>query len=285
MALFDGCLLVSDVDGTLVGGTDPIAPYNVEKINYFVDNGGLFTLATGRCADACRELVENLGIRLSAPAAVVNGTVIYDYSNNRVVASTGLDDESRAAIVRISKTENALLGIEIHSRDKVIDARVTHEIDLHNLYEDLHPILLDCEAALSCEWNKVLFSFEPGYTREELRDVLISEGVAPDQIMFTNAYLDDGIHDYLEVVPKDADKGTGIKMLADKLGIDIKNVYGIGDFYNDIPMLRTVGHPIVVAGAPKEIEQLAEFVSLSVTEGAIGRLVEYIEERIKANEN
>ncbi len=284
MALFDGCLLVSDVDGTLVSGSNPIAPYNVEKINYFIDNGGLFTLATGRCADACRELVENLGIRLSAPAAIVNGSVIYDYSANTVVGSTKVDEDTRAVIVRISKRENPLLGIEIHSRDKVIDARVTHEIDLHNLYEDLHPLLFDCETALSYEWNKVLFSFEPGYTREELKEVLIGEGVAPEQILFTNAYLDDGIHDYLEVVPKGADKGTGIKMLADKLGIDIKNVYGIGDFYNDIPMLKTVGHPAVVAGAPKEIEQLAEFVSLPVEEGAVGRLVDYIEERIKANE-
>jgi len=280
---FSGILLISDIDGTLIGGAPTVSEYNAQKINYFIENGGLFTIATGRCVDACRDLLKS--VNLSAPAAVVNGTVIYDYKTEKVVASRGIDDKTKKLVCKAVNNRHPGLGAEVHSRDKVIDVAVTHEVDIHNLYEDLHPLVMSADESLEYEWNKVLFTFEDGYTREELRDELIRLGVSENQIMFTNAHLDDGIHSYLEVNPVGADKGTGILMLADSLGIDIKNVYGIGDYYNDVPMLKIVGTAAVVAGAPKEILELADFVSSTVEEGTVGHFIDYIEERMQNDEN
>ncbi|MBR3593893.1 MAG: HAD-IIB family hydrolase [Clostridia bacterium] len=283
MAKFGGLLLVSDIDGTLIGGAPKVSDANAQKINYFIENGGYFTIATGRCVDACRELLKS--VNLSAPAAMVNGTVIYDYAAEQVVTSRGMDDEIKNIVCEIAKRKNPLIGIEIHSREKVIDVAITREVDIHNLYEDLHPLIMTIDEALDYEWNKVLFTFEEGYTNVDLREDLLALGAKENQLMFTNAHLDDGIHNYLEVVPAGADKGTGIKLLADSLGIDIKNVYGIGDFYNDIPMLKTVGCAAVVAGAPQEIIEMADFVSSTVEEGAVGRFIDYIEERMQNDEN
>ncbi len=274
---------MSDIDGTLIGSSSGISQYNIDKINYFIENGGLFTIATGRCVDACRELLSRVSI--SAPAAVTNGALIYDFSTETVVGSAGLDDDTRRLVCKIASEKNPLVGIEIHSRDKVIDAALTKEVEIHNLYEDLSPLFMGCDEALDLEWNKAFFTFEEGYTREELREKAIEYGIDPSQIVFTNAHLDDGVHDYMEIIPKNTDKGTGIKMLANTLGIDIKNVYGIGDFYNDIPMLRTVGCAAVVAGAPADVSELADFVSSSVDEGAVGHFIDYIEERMLTNEN
>ncbi len=283
MADFSGKLLVSDIDGTLIGGKPEVSQYNVERINYFIENGGYFTLATGRCVDACRDFLKS--VKLSAPAAVLNGTVIYDYATERVIASRGLDDKMKKIVCEIAKRNNPLVGIEVHSRDKVIDVAVTREVDIHNLYEDLHPLYMNIDEALEYEWNKVLFTFEEGYTRDQLREDFLALGADKDQLMYTNAHLDDGIHNYFEAIPVGADKGTGITMLAEKLGVDIKNVFGIGDFYNDIPMLKTVGCAAVVAGAPEDIIKLADFVSSSVDEGAVGHFIDYIEERMQKHEN
>ncbi len=278
MSKFSNCLLISDIDGTLIGGSPVVSEYNAQKIDYFIENGGLFTIATGRCVDACRDILTRINI--SAPAAMVNGSVIYDYKTEKVIASRGMDDEIRKIVCDVVKENDPLIGAEVHSREKVIDVAITHEVDIHNLYESLSPLIMSVADALKYEWNKVLFTFEAGRTREELHKKFISMGVAPEQLVFSNAYLDDGVHDYLEVIPKNTDKGTGIKMLADALGIDIENVYGIGDFYNDVPMLKTVGCAGVVAGAPQEIIDLADFVSSSVEEGAVGHFIDYIEERM-----
>lgn len=48
MGIFDGYLLVSDMDGTLLNSNGKLSEENKKAIEYFVDNGGQFTLATGR---------------------------------------------------------------------------------------------------------------------------------------------------------------------------------------------------------------------------------------------
>ena len=51
MGIFDGCLLACDIDGTLVSG-ELLPERNVERIEYFVSEGGAFSLSTGRTAAA-----------------------------------------------------------------------------------------------------------------------------------------------------------------------------------------------------------------------------------------
>ena len=103
MAKFSGLLLVTDIDGTLIGGEPKICEYNAKKIKYFIENGGFFTIATGRCVDACREIIE--GVELSAPAAVLNGTVLYDFKNENVLKSSEVDDVVRSACIYKQQNE------------------------------------------------------------------------------------------------------------------------------------------------------------------------------------
>ena len=57
MGKFDNVLLASDYDNTLVytqsifdggGAVPPIPPYNLQRLRYFTENGGRFTLVSGR---------------------------------------------------------------------------------------------------------------------------------------------------------------------------------------------------------------------------------------------
>lgn len=279
MGIFDGCLLVSDVDGTLIG-TGFLPRQNIDGINRFIEGGGRFTLATGRCCDAVRELIEEIPI--NAPALITNGVVVYDFENERVVRSVGIDKSIKNEILNLLDNLSEKIGVELHSRDKVIDLIITNEVYLHNKYENLHPVDWDKEQIKNAEWSKLFFTFEDISEREKLKEMLIDCGVAEEQIMFTNAYLDDGIHNYLEVMPLGENKGTGVHALAKELGIENDMVFGIGDYYNDIPLLTAVGCASVVSGAPEEITALADFVSCPVAEGAVGKFIDYIEERMLA---
>lgn len=50
-----------------------------------------------------------------------------------------------------------------------------------------------------------------------------------------------------------ANKGSGVKALCDKLGIDLSQVMAFGDNYNDVSMLDIVGHPFIMSGAAEEL--------------------------------
>ena len=85
MGKFDGVLLASDYDNTLVytqsifdggGAVPPIPPYNLQRLRYFTENGGRFTLVSGRTW----ALVEHLlpGLPINAPVGIGNGAGLMD---------------------------------------------------------------------------------------------------------------------------------------------------------------------------------------------------------------
>ena len=52
MGKFDGVLLVSDFDDTLYGSDLTVSGENVKAVRYFIEQGGCFTVATGRARPA-----------------------------------------------------------------------------------------------------------------------------------------------------------------------------------------------------------------------------------------
>ena len=94
---FEGILLCSDIDGTLFYYDpelkDGYVPENVcRAIRYFQENGGRFTLATGRfplyAATALTQYVTP-----NAPLITLNGAVIYDAENEKILFSAPIIDD------------------------------------------------------------------------------------------------------------------------------------------------------------------------------------------------
>ena len=48
MKKFQGMLLLSDMDGTILNDKKEISQENKDAVRYFTENGGYFSLATGR---------------------------------------------------------------------------------------------------------------------------------------------------------------------------------------------------------------------------------------------
>ena len=65
---FSDYLLVSDMDATLLNDDHIISEENRQAIDYFIKNGGRFTVATGRMVEAVRAYMPNLHI--NAPAVL-----------------------------------------------------------------------------------------------------------------------------------------------------------------------------------------------------------------------
>ncbi|MBQ7040251.1 MAG: HAD-IIB family hydrolase, partial [Clostridia bacterium] len=76
MGKFSGVLIACDVDGTLVEG-GVLSDENAKAIRWFIKEGGLFTVATGRTPNHIKEhYMPSLSV--NAPMICVNGTVIAD---------------------------------------------------------------------------------------------------------------------------------------------------------------------------------------------------------------
>lgn len=60
---------------------------------------------------------------------------------------------------------------------------------------------------------------------------------------------------YIEILLKGYSKGTGVKKIVDVLGASMEDTYGFGDSMNDLPMLETVAHGIVMGEATEELKK------------------------------
>ena len=105
---FDGLLLVSDIDNTLMI-KNFIPEENKKAIKYFTDNGGLFTIASGRNPVTAVTIAESVGV--NAPLICVNGGMIYDKSLNQKLHNIFLTEKIDSYInILLDKFPNLCYG-------------------------------------------------------------------------------------------------------------------------------------------------------------------------------
>ena len=76
MSLFSDILLTVDFDLTLTAPDSTIPQRNLEAIRYFMENGGAFTVNTGRSLGMFRNYLDIIPV--SAPLLLYNGSAAYD---------------------------------------------------------------------------------------------------------------------------------------------------------------------------------------------------------------
>ena len=76
MGIYSDILLTVDYDRTLTGPDSTIPARNIEAIQYFIDNGGAFTVNTGRSVPMARPFMEK--VPTNAPLLLYNGSAAYD---------------------------------------------------------------------------------------------------------------------------------------------------------------------------------------------------------------
>ena len=83
MGKFDGVLLVSDFDGTIYGSKYEIGERNRKALCTFMDQGGRFTVATGRAYRTFAEYMPTVPI--NAPIILSNGSNLYDFETGEML--------------------------------------------------------------------------------------------------------------------------------------------------------------------------------------------------------
>ena len=76
MAIFSDILLTADYDRTLTAPDSTIPQRNLEAIRYFMENGGAFTVNTGRSLPMTRGFRDKVPV--NAPLLLYNGSAAYD---------------------------------------------------------------------------------------------------------------------------------------------------------------------------------------------------------------
>lgn len=278
MGLFDGCLLACDIDGTLIVN-EYISQRNIDKIKYFVNEGGHFCLATGRTAGAISHATSQLDC--ISPSIVANGSMIYDIKNDKAIYEVFVP-QSDYHIVKAVIDGCKTVGVEAHTGKSVILLNESQETIDHEKYENIDAISLDYEAALQYNWNKVLYLFTDLDEAKKVKDI-IAKFSHDSEFVDTSAMINDKRRYYYEQVPKNVSKSTTLKILCDKLNITPGCCFAIGDYYNDVRMIKAADIGATLIDSPDEVKNAADVVVGTAQNGAVADFIDYLTERMLNN--
>ena len=281
MGRFDGVLLASDFDNTLIYTEEalirgqPIPPLperNRQALAYFMGEGGRFAVSTGRALAAFEKYAP--AVPMNAPAVICNGAALYDFAKGEYLASALLDEDARrrGQLVLDRFPEAA---VEAYHIDNVIHAVHPNEITRH--HEHLTkvgvteaPSLLDVPLPL----GKLLFEADHE-TLLKIRDFLTDRGWGGDyELIFSGQSL-------LEMTAKGANKGGMVRRLAELLGIPREHVYCVGDEANDLPMLQWAAEGFAPANCIPAVRDSGATLVSHALDGALADVVELLERKYR----
>ena len=128
MGKFDGVLLVSDFDDTLYSGHNQVAPRNLQALDYFIAQGGRFTVATGRAHRTFAPYAHL--VPLNAPAVLSNGSALYDFQAGKMILQTFLSPTVLPDFQAVCDAFPAL-ALEAYHGEEIYAYRPNHVTDAH----------------------------------------------------------------------------------------------------------------------------------------------------------
>lgn len=72
-----------------------------------------------------------------------------------------------------------------------------------------------------------------------------------------------------ELINKKFDKGTGIRLVAERFGMTLADTVGFGDSMNDLEMIQTVGTSVCMDNGSPKLKEISDIICPSVTEDGL----------------
>lgn len=280
---FDGVLLATDFDDTLfrsnitgAGGvseaekrSEPVLfGRNKQAVEFFLAQGGYFTVATGRACQTFAPYVTR--VPMNAPAVLANGAVIYDFQAGVELSHAYLP---QSIVPHAQALAQALpeLGFETHLGELIYTYR-PNEITRRHIHKLGCPFVECGFEEMPLPWTKLL-------VQHEAHDYLVRAAAwlgerypGRYEAIFSNHHL-------LEVTDHGATKGGAVLEVARRLGVRRENLYCVGDNQNDIPMLAVAAQAFAPANCAPEVRDFGAVLVCPCEEGAIADVVEALDRR------
>ncbi|MDW8802324.1 Cof-type HAD-IIB family hydrolase [Clostridium sp. A1-XYC3] len=253
-------LIATDMDGTLLNEQDKINEEFFHVLNELREKNILFTAASGR-----------------------------QYYNLLNKFSKAKDD-----ILYVAENGSYVIfrGEELYS--SVIDKTVVKSLlDLGRQIEDCELIICGKKSAyVEKNHKKFIEEVERYYLKYEIVDSL--DHVDDDILKVTLCDFKGALENsnkifkasygdtlqitvsgkiWLDVINKDVNKGTAIKLLQEKFNIKPEETMVFGDYFNDIEMFKSAYYSYAMANAPEEVKKHSRFIAESNRDNGVLKVI------------
>ncbi|MBQ6163880.1 MAG: HAD-IIB family hydrolase [Clostridia bacterium] len=260
---FEKCLIASDYDGTLYDNTGTVPAAVIDAIQYYMSEGGFFTVCTGRIRQGFRAFDPAY---INAPVLLGNGAGAFDYVKNEYAFLDAMGDEALPLVDALSR-EFPEMSIELYTPEEIFAIHMSANTQHHFTSQFLKFIQIPDASHAHGPFVKIML--DAGERSAEVQRFLKAFGDDPGFLPTRGGFV--------EVLKKGVNKGSGLYRLADALGVPHDRTFAVGDGYNDADMLRAAKYGFVPANGSEEAKEAGDFIVRSNDEGAVAHVIELLE--------
>lgn len=267
---FEGLLFCTDLDGTLYATDKSVSKANLDAIEYFKSQGGLFTFITGRPPQTAAHIC-NL-VHPNAPYGCLNGAGIYNPWQEQYLWKLTLPNEMLELVREVDK-QLPEMGIQFNTEKNIYFNKDNSAMVYFRAATGLPNVACHFENVEE-PVLKVVF----GHMEEEqilaLQDLLINHPKAAQFDFIRSEKI------LYEILPKGASKGLALSKMAELLRISPEKTIAVGDYNNDISMVKAAGAGFAVDNAVPEVKAVADYVTVSNDDSAIAAIVDLLDRNV-----
>ena len=271
-------LVALDLDGTLFDNSSRISKRNLTAIRSITDKGIHVVISTGRPFEGIPfDQIKGTGINYAITA---NGSGIYEISTGKCLYENAMDEELVTPILNFLLTRDihmdAFIGGKGYTPIQCVETAqkltvpssiknyiITTRTRLDNILQFIHENQLTLQ--------KMTPNFYPAadgtlIDRETVRKFLVSN---PSITTVCGGYNN------LEFTRADANKGVGLRKLAEILGVNPDATMAIGDTENDLAIIEAAGIGVAMGNATDAVKARADYVTTTNTKDGVAAAIEH----------
>lgn len=263
-------LIAFDLDDTLFNTKKELTPENFNALEKAASEGIEIVPATGRFWYAVPETIKSM--QFVRYIITLNGGEIFDLKEKKSLACFELSPE---ITITLAKTFEEYFPAAIYDcvmdgqgfmnrkcYEKIPDCMINEWQT--KLVRDFRTPVNDLPKLIA-EKNKGGQKMQIYTLDKELRKKLLQ--ALP--VVFPKALFTSAICNNIEINDLSANKGNGLKFIAEHLNIPLENTLAFGDGLNDIELIKTAGIGVAMENACDELKTVADYITLSCNNNGV----------------
>lgn len=254
-------IIFSDFDATLVGRDLQVSERVKEAILAWEKEGNLFSIATGRMFGGyVKKAAQEL--QLTSPQVTMGGAQIVDPVSKEILYQEFLPDEDVEMLFKALNKRHISFWAEkdfIIYNERGEPAKPTYASILHKKLTEL-TITNIPKVAIRPKDEREIAVIQEVLTQEFPRIHFMRAG-SPFGVVF-------------DITAAAVTKHSAVLRTIEMVKVDREQTIGIGDGYNDFPLLTVTGYKVAMGNAVEELKEIADFVTEAYDKDGVAVVIE-----------
>lgn len=262
-------LIALDMDDTLLNSEKTISQRNKTAIKEALSQGIKVVLCSGRTHNSVVKYAQSLGIKGADQYMITNGGAIIESLDGKIIFQRLMSNQFYREFVQFVKDNQLHYNVVDNKGNTYTSSgEWLDKYTIMQAYENANGLYLKEPDELPTDFQIVKAIINGSEDKLDAVTAMVHDHYDQDYFVVRTGA------GFLEIFPKDVNKGEAVKVLAADLKINLSQVITMGDRDNDIPMLKIAGLGVAMENGVPDVKAASDYVTTDNNHDGVGLAIE-----------